>query len=178
MASGVLGHHLNQCLITHYNDVIMTTMASQITSPHGCLLNRLFRHRSKKTSKLRITGLCVGNSPGPVNSPHKGLVTRKMFPFDDIIMICEVLWHSPKGIFTGNNQDIYPWYKFEIFMTKCARARAQLACRWWKQSDLILILACCVLFSGEAVLLPPITYQAFPLIKILGLICLDNEKSA
>ena len=54
--------------------------------PHGCLLNRLFRRRSKKTSKLRVTGLCVGNSPGPVNSPHKGRVTRKMFPFDDAIM--------------------------------------------------------------------------------------------
>ena len=55
--------------------------------PHGCLLNRLFRRRSKKTSKLRVTGLCVGNSPGPVNSPHKGPVTRKMFPFDDVIMV-------------------------------------------------------------------------------------------
>ena len=54
--------------------------------PHGCLLNRLFRRRSKKTSKLRVTGLCVGNSPGPVNSPHKGPVRRKMFPFDDVIM--------------------------------------------------------------------------------------------
>ena len=54
--------------------------------PHGCLLNRLFRRRSTKTSKLRVTGLCVGKSPGPVNSPHKGPVTRKMFPFDDIIM--------------------------------------------------------------------------------------------
>ena len=54
--------------------------------PHGCSLNRLFRHRSKKTPKLRITGLCAGNSPGPVNSPHKGPVTRKMFPFDDVIM--------------------------------------------------------------------------------------------
>ena len=54
--------------------------------PHGCLLNRLFRRRSKKTSKLRVTGLCVGNSPGPVNSPHKGPVTRKMFPFDDVII--------------------------------------------------------------------------------------------
>ena len=54
--------------------------------PHGCLLNRLFRRRSKKTSKLRVTGLCAGNSPGPVNSPYKGPVTRKMFPFDDVIM--------------------------------------------------------------------------------------------
>ena len=32
--------------------------------PHGCLPNRLFRCRSQKTSKLRVTGLCVGNSPG------------------------------------------------------------------------------------------------------------------
>ena len=54
--------------------------------PHSCLLNRLLRRRSKKTSKLRVTGLCVGNSPGPVNSPHKGPVTRKMFLFDDVIM--------------------------------------------------------------------------------------------
>ena len=28
-----------------------------------CLLNRLFRRRSKKTSKLHVTGLCEGNSP-------------------------------------------------------------------------------------------------------------------
>ena len=54
--------------------------------PRGCLLNRLFRHRSKKTSKLRVTGFCSGNSRGPVNSPHEGPVTRKMFPFDDVIM--------------------------------------------------------------------------------------------
>ena len=32
--------------------------------PHHCLLNRLFRRRSKKTSKFRVTGLCAGNSPG------------------------------------------------------------------------------------------------------------------
>ena len=31
--------------------------------PHNCLLNRLFRCRSKKTSKLRVTGLRAGNSP-------------------------------------------------------------------------------------------------------------------
>ena len=37
--------------------------------PHHCLLNRLFRRRSKKTSKLRVTGLCVGNSPGTGEFP-------------------------------------------------------------------------------------------------------------
>ena len=31
--------------------------------PHDCLLNRLFKYRSKKTSKLCVTGLCAGNSP-------------------------------------------------------------------------------------------------------------------
>ena len=31
--------------------------------PHDGLLNRLFRRRSKKTSMLRVTGLCAGNSP-------------------------------------------------------------------------------------------------------------------
>ena len=31
--------------------------------PHHCLLNRLFRRRSKKTSKFHVTGLCAGNSP-------------------------------------------------------------------------------------------------------------------
>ena len=31
--------------------------------PQDCLLKRLFRRRSKKTSKLRVTGLCEGNSP-------------------------------------------------------------------------------------------------------------------
>ena len=68
--------------------------------------NRLFRRRSKKTSKLRVTGLC-GIHRWPVSSPHKGPVTRKMFPFDDIIMMvpfCDVfvLW------WLGNSP---PWWR-------------------------------------------------------------------
>ena len=56
-----------------------------------CLLNRLFRCRSKKTSKL--TGLCEGNSPATGEFPAvtdefsaQKPVTRNMFPFDDVIM--------------------------------------------------------------------------------------------
>ena len=37
--------------------------------PHHCLLNRSFGCKSKKTSKLRVTGLCVGNSPGTGEFP-------------------------------------------------------------------------------------------------------------
>ena len=55
--------------------------------PHDCLLNCPFRRRSNKTSKLCVTGLCTGNSLVTGEFPHnKGLVTRKMFPFDDVIM--------------------------------------------------------------------------------------------
>ena len=52
--------------------------------PGNCLLSRLFSRRSKETSQLCVTGLCEGNSPA--NYPHKGPVTRKMFPFDYFIM--------------------------------------------------------------------------------------------
>ena len=37
--------------------------------PHDCLLNGLFRCRSKKTWKLRVTGLCAVNSPGTGEFP-------------------------------------------------------------------------------------------------------------
>ena len=37
--------------------------------PHDCLLNRLFRRKSKKTSYLRVTSLCAGNSPGTGEFP-------------------------------------------------------------------------------------------------------------
>ena len=46
----------------HYSDVIMGAMVSYITG-FWIAYNRLFRRRSTKTSKLRVTGLCVGNSP-------------------------------------------------------------------------------------------------------------------
>ena len=70
----------------HYDDVIMTTLASQITSLTVVSSIVCLGVDKKKTSKLRVTGLCAGNSPGPVNSQHKGPVTRKMFPFDGVIM--------------------------------------------------------------------------------------------
>ena len=62
---------------------------------HGCLLNRLFRRRSKKTSKLLVTGLVTGAGEFPA---HKGPVTRKMFPFDDVIMIKGLLKKSEESI--------------------------------------------------------------------------------
>ena len=53
---------------------------------HDYLLNRLFKAQIKETSKLRVTGLCEGISTVTGELPHKGPVTQKMFPFDDVIM--------------------------------------------------------------------------------------------
>ena len=46
----------------HYSDFIIGAMASK-NRRFDCLFNRLFRRRAKKTPKLRVTGLCEGNSP-------------------------------------------------------------------------------------------------------------------
>ena len=70
--------------------------------PRDCFLNRLFRRRSKKTLQLRVRGTLCGEftgDRGPMNSTHKWPVTRKMFRFEDVIMIvsnsiyCALAWH-------------------------------------------------------------------------------------
>ena len=65
----------------------MLTHKRNRTACIHCLLNRLFRRRSKKTSKLLVTSLCEGNPPVTSGSPHKGPVTRKMSLFDDTTML-------------------------------------------------------------------------------------------
>ena len=69
--------------------------------PHDCLLDRLFRRKSKKTSKFRVTGFVWGIHRSPVISPNKGPLTRKMFPFDDVIIRREVRagWHDVGFLF-------------------------------------------------------------------------------
>ena len=101
--------------------------------PRSCLLNCLFRRRSKKTSKLCITGLCVGNSPGPMNSPHKGPVTRKMFPFDDVIM------------FTGNAENINHGLLFQLNCLKVHVSTLEFFVYFWKCNSIGAV----ILFSAK-----------------------------
>ena len=71
-------------MLSHSHDIVPGTYGQIIHSwqwrhnerdgvsnhqPHDCLLNRLFRRRSKKTSNLCVTGLCEGNSPGTGEFP-------------------------------------------------------------------------------------------------------------
>ena len=71
---------------TYYNDVIMVAMASQITSltiVYSAIYLSVDQRKHQSSASLAVVR---GIHRGPVNSPHKGPVTRKIFPFDDVIM--------------------------------------------------------------------------------------------
>ena len=55
--------------------------------PRHCLHSRLSRRRSKKTSKLRVTGLCVGNSPVAGEFPAQMASYAVNVSIDDVIMV-------------------------------------------------------------------------------------------
>ena len=72
--------------IVHYNDVIMSAMASQITSltiVYSTVYSGEDQRKYQSSVSLAFVG---GTHRWPVNSPHKEPVAQKMFPFDDVIM--------------------------------------------------------------------------------------------
>ena len=78
--------------VYHYYDVIMGAIASQITSltiVHSTVYSGA-DHRHHQSSAL--PAFVRGINRSPVNSPHKWPVTRKIFPFDDVIV--HTLWMS------------------------------------------------------------------------------------
>ena len=64
----------------------MSAMASQITSLTIVYSTVLFKAQKKNHQSCASLAFVRGIHRWPVNSPHKGPVTRKMFPFDDVIM--------------------------------------------------------------------------------------------
>ena len=68
---------------SHYNE----RDASQITGfSFVCSTVGSGADQTRNTSNFHVTGLCAGNSPLTYEFPAKRPVTRKMFPFDDVIM--------------------------------------------------------------------------------------------
>ena len=77
------------CWITaciHYSDVINGAIASQITSLTIVYLTVYSDADQRKHQSSAWLVFVWGIHQGPVNSPHKWPVTRRMFPFDDVIM--------------------------------------------------------------------------------------------
>ena len=77
--------------VLHYSDAIISAMASQITSltivystVHSSGTDQ--RKHQSSVSLVFVREIHPWPMNYPVNSPHKGPVTRKMFPFDDVIM--------------------------------------------------------------------------------------------
>ena len=69
----------------HYND-IMGAIASQITSlttVYSTVYSGVDQRKHQSSASLAFVR---GINRGPANSPHKWPVTRKMFPFDDVIV--------------------------------------------------------------------------------------------
>ena len=75
---------------SHYSVVIMGAMASQITSlttVYATFHSGADQRKYQNSTSLAFVGEIHRS---PVNSTHKGPVTRKKFPSDDYIMLCEV----------------------------------------------------------------------------------------
>ena len=71
----------------HYDDVIMSTIASRTTSLTTVYLIVYSRADQRKHQNSASLAFLRGIHRRPVNSPHKGPVTRKMVPFNDVIMV-------------------------------------------------------------------------------------------
>ena len=75
----------------HYDDVIMTMLESQITSltvVYSIVYTGVHQRKHQSSASLAFVREI---HRGPVNFPHKWPVTRKMFPFDDVIMLLFLL---------------------------------------------------------------------------------------
>ena len=75
-----------QSVPKHYTDVIMGAIASQITSltiVYSIVYSDVDQRKHQSSASLAFVW---GIHRGPVTSPHKWPVARKMFPFDDVIM--------------------------------------------------------------------------------------------
>ena len=65
----------------------MSAMASQIASLTIVFWSLYLGADEKKISKLRVTGLCEGNSPVTGEFPAQKASNAEKFPFDDVIML-------------------------------------------------------------------------------------------
>ena len=86
----------------HYDDVIMTMLASQITSltvVYSIVYSDVNQRKHQSSASLAFVREI---HRGTVNFPHKWPVTRKMFPFDDVIMT-NTYDH-------GKTYNAYPWF--------------------------------------------------------------------
>ena len=102
----------HQIFLIHYDCVIMSPIASQITSPTTVYSTGYSRADQRKHQRSASLAFVWGIHRRLVNSPHKWPVTRKMFPFDDVIMISTYKAHflEHDGVSTMQHKPKYSMY--------------------------------------------------------------------
>ena len=88
----------------HYCDVIMGEIASQITSLTIVYSTVYADADQRKHQSSASLAFVRGIHRGSVNSPHKWPVTRKMFPFDDVIMDMYIILHDKSVTWSSSTQ--------------------------------------------------------------------------
>ena len=93
--------HSRNCaavFLTHYSDVIMNAIGSQITGVLIVCSTVRSGADQRKHQKLRVTGLCEGKPAVTDGFPHKAPVTRKCFHLMTSSCICcnILLWIACK----------------------------------------------------------------------------------
>ena len=94
----------------HYNDVIIGAIASQITSltiAYSIVYSDADQRKHQSSTSLDFVR---GIHRGPVNSPHKWPVTRKMFPFDDVIMN-GLIWNWTPVAYLSDVGHVHYWFR-------------------------------------------------------------------
>ena len=79
LSYNIYRHHASYC------NVIMSTIASQITGVsivYSTICSDADQRKLQSSASLAVRGI----HRWPVNSPHKGPVTRRILPFDDVII--------------------------------------------------------------------------------------------
>ena len=100
----------------HYNGVITSAMASQVTS-HTIVYSTFIQGADQRKCQSSASLIFVrGIHWWSVNSPHKGPVTWKMFPFDDVISIgnpiVEIRLSYDRLIFTMGFPILVRWHLY------------------------------------------------------------------
>ena len=108
--------------------------------PHDCLLKHLFRRRSKKTSKLRVTSHCAGNSPGTGEFPAQMASNAEMFPFDDVIMC---LLYSKHWFATICIRSLTGWVSC-VKNDQSIRSQVSYSCVTWSGQTIRRIMHICI----------------------------------
>ena len=90
----------------------MGAMPSQITSltiVYSTIYSGADQSKHQSSASLAFVW---GIHRGPVNSPHKWPVTRKMFPFDDVIMTVRFVVVKQDSLFVSFT--INPWWRYQM----------------------------------------------------------------